>query len=200
MRRLLLILGLAFALVGVAGADVLTFDNLPATTYGSPIPNGYGGLGWSNFYYLTTSIYPYNPSGYLNGTVSGTNVAYNAYGNAAQIISGPTFVFNSAYFTGAWNDGLQVEVQGYLNGNKIASSIFTVNTSGPSFETFGWTVDHLYFSASGGTFNSNFPYGNGGGPWFAMDNFNYTPAVPEPASMVLLGSGLLALGRKLRRS
>ena len=52
---------------------VLTFDELPpADKTGTPIPNGYGGFDWSNFYY-----HPDNYEGYKNGCVSAPHVAFN---------------------------------------------------------------------------------------------------------------------------
>src|ERR1700761_3675478 len=64
---------------GVAHGGVITFDDLPASTYGSPgngpaVPNGYQGLNWSELYVLNTIGYP--TSGYVNGTVSPNNIVY----------------------------------------------------------------------------------------------------------------------------
>ena len=141
------------------GSDLITFDDLPTPgPSGSLIPNGYGGLDWSNFYYLNGTTYQYQPNGYNNGIVSPHNVALNGYGSTAMnSASGGTFEFNSAYFTGAWNDGLQMTVQGYDNSMLLDSVTFTINTSGPTLETFDWTgVNELVFSSIGGTHNPSF--------------------------------------------
>ena len=187
---LLVILGSAYAQSSF-GSDLITFDNLPTPgPSGSLIPNGYGGLNWSDFYYLNGTTYQYQPNGYNNGIVSPDNVALNGYGvTAMNSASGGTFEFNSAYFTGAWSDGLQVTVQGYNNSTLLDSVTFTVNTSGPTLETFDWTgVNELVFSSTGGTHNPNFAQS---GTEFAMDNFVYS--TPEPASLVLGELGAIGL-------
>lgn len=196
MPRAVAVLVVLFAFVGWAGADVLTFDDIPCNACETPIPNGYGGLNWDNFWILDAVNYGLNPSGYLNGMVSSNNVAFNAFSADAYIVSGPAFTFNSAYFTGAWNDDLTIRVQGWLDGVMLYNTSFLVDTTGPTQMFFGWTVDYLVFSSSGGTDNPDLP---GSGTHFAMDNFEYN-AVPEPATLVLLGTGLLGLARRLRKA
>jgi len=181
--------------MGQLMASTITFDDLS----GGSIPNGYGGLNWSNFYSLNGDTY--GLSGYQNGVVSHSNVVYNAYGDPAAV-SGSPFTFNSAYFTAAWNDRLNIEAIGYLAGTAIYDTTFVVNTSGPTLETFNWSnIDEVYFRSSGGV---NHGY-NGGGEHFAMDNFtiNGSPAaVPEPASLIVwfvLGGGGIAMSRLRKR-
>ncbi|NJL46069.1 MAG: hypothetical protein HC922_10910, partial [Leptolyngbyaceae cyanobacterium SM2_3_12] len=64
---------LTLAWAGSALAMTLTFDDLPdittpiGTELTAPIPNssgGYGGLAWSNFFYLDARNYFANPSGF----------------------------------------------------------------------------------------------------------------------------------------
>jgi PEP-CTERM motif len=188
--RVLAALGLCMVIAPAAArAATITFDDLSGSE--NPVPNGYGGLNWGNFYYLNADTYG-TPSGYQNGTVSHPNVAYNAFGSPANFSSATPFTLNSAYFTGAWNDGLMIEAQGFLGGSLVHDVIFTVNTSGPTLEKFNWTnVDNVNFISSGGT-----PHGySGAGEHFAMDNLTINEAVvPEPASLTLLGLGAFALG------
>ena len=116
------------------------------------IPSGYAGFDWSEFGYLDGDDYSNNPSGYQNGIVSPDDVAYNCAENPASITSAGPFTFNSAYFTGGWNNGLNIQVTGYLNGKLVDSKSFTVNASGPTLETFNWTdINVLDFASSGGT-------------------------------------------------
>jgi hypothetical protein len=172
---------------GRARADVITFDDLSASE--APITGVYHGLTWTNFWVLnTTSL---GPSGYVNGTVSKPNVAFNAAG-APALTAGSAFTFNSAYFTGAWNDGLSITVVGKALGVTLDSITFVVGTSSPTLETFGWSgIDELDFSSGGGT-----PHGYAGsGTQFAMDNMtiNGSSAVPEPRLLLPLIAGFFGL-------
>jgi hypothetical protein len=190
---------LGLILPSLAHAGTLTFDDISCN--GTQVPSGYGGLNWNNMYCLNASTEP--PSGYQNGMVSSPNVAYNAFGNTA-VVSDTSFTLNSAYFTGAWNDGLNITVTGYDSGHvQIDTTTFVVNTSGPTFETFNWTgLAELDFSSFGGT-----PHGyNGQGTQFVLDNMtiNQPVGAADPSSTLLLsinllGAALVGLAWKLRR-
>lgn len=177
--------------VPVAKGAVLTFDDINTNQEGF-IPNGYGGLNWNNFAYENGTTYGAPLSGYANGRVSGDYVAFNAFANQA-ITSGSPFTFNSAYFTAAWHNGLNITVTGYLAGNQVDQTTFTVNTTGPTLEVFNWVnVDQLVFNSSGGVNPGNL---GGDGDHFAMDNFAFDEAVnaaPLPSSAIA-GLGLFGL-------
>lgn len=182
----LLAAGIALAASMGANAAVVDFDSGSVG----------GGFSWNNFGVLNTSTY--QPSGYVNGTVSGNYVAYNSFANPASLSSFSSFVFNGAYFTGAWNNGLSITVNGFLGGVQTLSETFQVNTNAPLWKTFGWTVDQLTFSSAGGT-SAGF---GGGGTHFAMDNFTYNEVlspVPEPETYAMLAVGLGLLGAFARR-
>lgn len=187
MTGAIIIAPLALGTVAPAQAIVLTFDDLPSTF--DPIPNGYGGLNWDKFYYLDSSNYVI-PSGYFNGTVSPNNVAYNAFANPARVRSPRgTFDFEGAYLTGAWNNGLNITVDGYHNSTLLYSQTVTVDTTSPTWFTFNYDgINFLRFTSFGGI---NAGYG-GGGAHFAMDNFtvdNFT-VVPEPFTLLGVGTAL----------
>lgn len=156
-------------------AEVITFDDLPGiATHDADenpgpyvIPAGYAGLTWENFAVGDGVNYWANPSGYQNGVVSGNNVAFNEYADPAQF-SGQPFNFKGAYLTGAWNDGLNVAVEGYRGGTVVYDQTVTVNTSGPTWFNADYRgVDTVRFGSSGGTKNPSLA---GGGTHFAMDN------------------------------
>ncbi|KOP25513.1 exosortase [Hapalosiphon sp. MRB220] len=182
-----------------AHAVTVTFDDLSGSQ--NTVSNGYAGLNWENFYHLDTASFI--PSGYVNGTVSPTKVAYNGFGDPAVISTvDDIFDFNSTYLTAAWNDDLTVLVEGYTGGifgEKKYSQTVVVNTKTPTLFTFDFLgIDYLRFTSSGG---NNAGY-NGNGTHFAIDNFTFnkkTKAVPEPLTIFgsLTASGIgLALYRK----
>lgn len=208
MKKLLL--ASVLCLSSMAGsAQTITFDNLSNTSIydGTQIANGYEGFNWSNFYYLTTSTFTYNPSGYQNGTVSGTNVLVNAYGAAASMSSQTSpFTFNSAYFTGAWKNGLNIQVNGYLAGALVDTKNFVVDSTSPVLQTFNWSnIDTLTFSPSGGT-SAGYPgctLTSAACNHMAIDNMvvnNVVSSVPEPATYAMLLTGLGLMGFFVSRS
>jgi hypothetical protein len=166
---------------------VITFEDLPGDL--SAIPNGYNGFNWTNMYVLDGSQPVLANSGYDHGSVSGVNVAYNGFGDPghAITISGDPFNFIGAYFTGAWNNGLSITVNGYNNGALQNTSTFTVSTLAPSYQALNYAnIDELKFSSTGGV-DGGFV---GFGTHFAMDDFTFSP-VPEPSTLVLCLSGLV---------
>jgi hypothetical protein len=191
----LIVAGLAAS--AQAQTELITFDDLPANF---AIPNGYAGLSWNNFYALNGVNYNagdgVSASGYANGLVSPNNVVYNAEGNPAYIIGGQ-FNLNSAYLTAAWNNGLQLEVQGFVGGTLSYDNTYTVNATGPALINFNYLgVDRVNFISSGGV---NAGFGDSG-EQFAMDNLSAT-IVPEPTTLAMAGlSGLsLMLFRRRRK-
>ena len=189
MKKTMQLLAAGIALAASVGANAAVVD-FDSGSLG-------GDFSWNNFNVLNTSTY--QPSGYVNGTVSGNYVAYNSFGSPASLSSFSSFVFNGAYFTGAWNNGLSITVNGFLGGVQTLSETFQVNTNAPLWRSFGWTVDSLTFSTVGGT---RAPGVNGSGTHFAMDNFTYNEVlspVPEPETYAMLAVGLGLLGAFARR-
>src|SRR5580700_8298803 len=114
IRIALTCLFLAFSNAGYCGT--ITFDDILATGIGTDytvVPNGYQGFDWNNFDVINTTGIP--PSGLLNGAVSAPNVAYNALGNPSSFSDATPFILDSGYFTGAFRNGVTLEVVG-LNG------------------------------------------------------------------------------------
>jgi hypothetical protein len=187
MKQLLkfVCIGIAFlGVISVGNAQVLlTFDDLP-TRYGVPshIPNGYGGLDWSNFGVLDGSL-----PGYVAAVVSPPNVAFGA-GNPATI-STPSGLFDldSAYLTAALNVAtLNIQVQGFVGATMLYNNTYAVNDSGPTLINFNYDgVDSVTFTS---------------GSIFAMDNLTVT--VPEPSSwaIMLLAAVLSGVGANRRES
>jgi hypothetical protein len=185
--------------ISASSQTVVTFDDLHETGSGSFIPVGYQGLVWSNFAAMNAFLYagqsPFYTNGYYYGIVSLSNVAYNANGGLTEISSATNFNFLSAYFTGAWNSNLNIEVQGFRDNALVydETKVASATTSTPF--TFSYmNIDRLDFIASGGE-PAFFPTGNN---QFAMDNFMFE-SIPEPSSLLLTTLGAVTLFAVVRR-
>ena len=151
-----------------AGLPSLTFDDLTGTNK-VIVPSGYGGLNWSNFYYLNALDNLNNPSGYQAGMISAPNVAYNGSGNPASIIGSAPFDLLSAVLTAAWNNNLSVEVKGYVGTNLTYDSTIILSATAPTVVQFNYYgVNSVSFVSSGGTPYSG--YAHTSAEEFAMDN------------------------------
>jgi hypothetical protein len=188
-----------FVSTGMASALTVTFDDLSPSSHASrPIPAGYQGLNWSNFYYEVGT--PGVGTG--NGVVSPNNVAVTG-GTSVGTIFDPNGVFNldSAYVTAGWLNGMTVTVDGYQPGNPTpVVETFTVNESGPKLVDFtGFTgVDEVKFSGKGGLQAIT---GSSSVPTVVLDNITLDfNDVPDASSTVwLLGAAMGGLGLLRRK-
>jgi hypothetical protein len=214
MMKKLLVLLMSLGMlvfVGNVNATVLTFDDLPdiVPNLGDepiyPISSffhpTYGGLTWSSsFYYADpaelNAFYGILDSGYSNGLVSSNHIAYNS-GASSVVVSDGLFDFNGAYLTGAWNDDLNIRVQGYSGGTKIYDTTVVVDSTAHTWFDFNYMdIDYLAFTSFGGTYHG---YGFTG-QQFVMDNFTFNEvSVPEPSTLFLLGFGFAGVGLLRRR-
>jgi hypothetical protein len=182
-----------------ANSAVLTFDDInPLCTNLCGSIGTYGGLLFgSNFNYLHSPTH-LGVNGYDNGTFSGEFVAYNHFENTV-VVTNSSFDFTGAYLTGAWNDGLNVNVIGKKLGATLYDTTVVASQSSPTWFQFDYVgIDELIFSSSGGTPVSGL---TGSGTHFAMDDFTINaPVVPEPISSTLFIVGGATLGfRRFRR-
>ena len=176
-----------------AFSTVLTFDDLTASTGFTQLSGtNYGDLNWSSdFYTLYTP--GYTTSGYQTGTVSGDYAALNGFASDVSISDG-FFNFVGAYFTAAWNNGLNIRIQGLSGGSVLYDQTIVVDTTAPFWFDANFTgIDSLTFSSSGGT-SAGF---SGSGTHFVMDNFTYTQ-VPTPATLFLMALGGLFMLRRIK--
>lgn len=217
---------MALALTGSVQAMTLTFDDLPAIPapvpfpdsknpgsllinsddFARPIPNQYGGFVWKDFGYLNASDFRPAPSGYLKGIVSPSNVAFNNRGTPAEVLSPDLFKFSSVYLTSAWNNDLNITIEGFQGERFLISHTVTVGVAGPTLFTFDWAgIDRLRFTSFGGT---DAGLSEQGGTQFVLDNFTFnepfTPPPPPPPTPIptpallpgLLGMGVAAWRRR----
>lgn len=166
---------LAYANVGTQG----TFDDLPYPGTGIPVPVGYRGVTWNNFYYVDSTQLP--SSGYVPGAVSPLNCAYNSFGNPASITSAKPFNFLSAWVTAAWRDNLSLEVKGLANGVLVYDQTYSPSATTPTLLTFDMrNVTEVDFISSGGTPHAGY---SGSGAQFVLDNVSLSLAAAQPAGV-----------------
>jgi hypothetical protein len=193
-HQMLWLVAMVMVAVSILGSDatavtVLTFDDIGTPTNGESIPDGYGGLHWSEFGYQSCSR---NSGGYNNGCVSGDYIAYNFGGDPAKVVADGSFDFIGAYLTAAWRIGLNITVEGYRDGMLVHSQTVVVDYYGPTWFGFNFmNIDKVRFNSYGGT---EAPGLSGDGTHFVMDNFT----IPEPTTILLLGLGGILLRRKIR--
>jgi len=175
MKSLLLTFSLCLLVTEQIRADLITFDDIPANElYQSAgmVPNGYGGLGWDNFY------------------VSGNQAVVVPDGHFGT--GGTPFTLNSAYLSGSipmQGYSLQIETIGMYQGTVKYDVIYTLVPSTPVFCIFNYFgVDTVFFRAPGAV--NQYPAVN-----FAIDNIeiNDAAAVPEPAAFLPVAILLLPL-------
>jgi len=205
MRAELRLLLVAFLLVfstfplSISRASLITFDDVSVSSPGETlVPNGYEGLVWSNFWVL--NAVPFGPSsGYYNGLISDSNVAYNAFGNPAEISAlGRNFNLVSAYLTAAFTSNLSVQVQGFRGANMVYEQTAVVTWTGPSLVMLNFqNIDRVEFDSFGGL-DAGIGGSLGDDQQFVMDDLTIEP-VPEPSAILLAGIGTLVLWRTRRR-
>ncbi|MEM7726935.1 MAG: PEP-CTERM sorting domain-containing protein [Cyanobacteria bacterium P01_A01_bin.45] len=174
-------------------AVVLTFDDIESVeTYGR-VPEEYGGLNWYNFGYVNKSFHP--NSGYDLGAVSGNYTAFNWKADTAEV-SGDVFNFDGVSLTSAWNNNLNVLVEGFANDVVKYSQTVVINPNVSSRFDFNYQeINRLVFKSNGGI-DAN-PADEDSGKHFALDNFTFefakvgnprsgngSEVVPEPITII----------------
>jgi len=193
MSLKIVVIGGVFLAASTCFAGAITFDDIAVPIgYNSyvAVPNGYQSFNWNNF----DAFYaPGTPNtGYAAGMVSPSNVAFNRSGDPASFSSATQFMFTSAYFTAAWNDGLNITIEGLNGATVVDSTTIVVSATVPTLETFDWTgLTAVDFTSFGGTLHPG--YKGKSGTEFILDNLTIN-AAPEPSALVLVGIGI-GLGR-----
>jgi PEP-CTERM motif-containing protein len=184
--------------------ETLTFEGLGDEL---PIPAGYGGFSWSP-YFNTVDVFAHPGlavSGYMNGLKSGTTVAYACFyciGEPVAFWSTSPFTFNSVWITPGWNLGETVEVSAWNATSEVYDQTFLADWTNPVFFAPNWSnLYEVEFYGSGGVIDHRIPSPTNSEA-LVFDNLTVTTATPEPATLLLLGTGLLGLGLAslLRRS
>ena len=152
LRTFSLYLFLFAAIGGSVQARLITFDDLTDTSLngeGTPIKNGYAGLDWDNFNVLNTqSISP--PNGFVNGTVSVPNVAYNVGGLEASISSLTPIDLDKLQMAANNYQNLVAIISAYYQGTLETQRQVTLSTTGATFVELNFhNVTSVVFDAGG---------------------------------------------------
>ena len=165
---------LAFALPAMAQTHkVIKFDTNTPGNFANLTT--YGGLIWTNTATLDAIAFASGgDSGYTEGLISTNNVAYPQDSSSASGFStkaGHTMIVKNAYITSAWNNNMQIEIQGYKHGILLYDNFVVLSATQPTLVQFpNKKVNKVIFITSGGT---NYGYG-GSGEYYALDNLNLT--------------------------
>jgi hypothetical protein len=160
-------------------ATVITFDNLPTGN----IPANYSGFQWSGF--TTLNALSGAGFGYTNAVVSPSNVIVDIDGRFATLSNSAPFNLNSAYLTAPYDDGLNLEVQGYTGNTLTYDNTFIINTTSAALLNFNYSgITWAKFIPSGGTLHPGYSDHGVHDQNFALDNL--TVNVPEPGVTALL--------------
>lgn len=176
---------------GAANSTVITFDETTGV-----FSSGYGGLDWIGFNRVHAPTYHVQDTGYVRGNISAEYTAYTSGSSSSPStvsVGSGTFDFIGMYITAAWQNDLAVYIEGYLTGSTLFSQVFTINDDGPIFTNSNFIgIDTLRIYTVAGV-DAGTP---GSGKYVAIDNFtiNESISVPEPASIALLGLGLVGIG------
>jgi hypothetical protein len=188
-RRITLALTALTLSAGTAAAQtqVLGFEDV-GSDYGCclTLPTGYGGFNWG-LGYNTMGKAAYPGTGYATGTTGSRSIFLYNFGNSA-ITSSTLFDFVGADFAAAWNASQTVTLMGYRGGVMVGSTSATITNTAATFVTANFMgIDELRISGTGSQINiDQFTTGEIG--------IDATTTAPEPASIALMGTGLLAIG------
>lgn len=184
MKQLLLLAlapAVALSFATAASATTLTFDDIGTDGF---VTANYGGLDWSGSSWFAFSG-AQDPYAAHSGDYRVT-AGFMEPDSATTIRSVDPIHFDGAWFAGL--GGATVTFQLYYQGALVATSATLDPTGTPAFLASGYAglVDQIVVASPA--------QGS-----YVMDDFTFTAAVPEPASVAMLLAGLCAVGGVARK-
>lgn len=132
MKNLLLlfvVLGLA---IGASAQELVNFSDLPDISSPSPVPNGYGNLNWTGFFYVDPWNWGGAGQGFKHGPI-GKDVGFSPYvcgsiGTCyATLSASPGFELVNAHAAAGYGKNPLV-VLAYYNGKYVGTQTYMMTT------------------------------------------------------------------------
>ncbi|HVP54981.1 MAG TPA: PEP-CTERM sorting domain-containing protein [Candidatus Eisenbacteria bacterium] len=181
-KKIFLLMACFLVLSSISWADVINFNNLPGD--GSAVPSGYAGFNWHNLYDMSmngildaTANLPVG-----GGVPAGLSFAFNRSGSSSAFSSSTgTFSFETAWLQSMDNAAMTLQVEGILHGAVVDSKLIVLAAGPAQLQTFDWSgINEVRFM----------PIASGGALQFLLTNLVINAPVPEPSTLLLLGSSL----------
>lgn len=171
MKKTLVLLACILLLaLGATAQDRLNFSGLPLVSTPTPLPNGYGRLSWSNFFYVDPAEWSGAGFGYKLGPdrgdvafigeqaciidpiLGGRNVTMplGCYGTISSA-GGPTSFQAVSAIVAAGFGPTSITVTAYNNGKYVGSSVYNLTTTPQNISfPFSWgTVTEMVIGTEG---------------------------------------------------
>jgi len=113
--------------------QLVYFEKLVTSSDILEIPLSFKGIGWR--YFVATHNRNYLGEGYINSTISGEYVAYNASGHPISITNDPAIDFLGGYFGVAWlnAEGEALQIRGWRNNELVYEDEISLSSMGPVY-------------------------------------------------------------------